>query len=83
MGGVVYRLKSRLVNSTGYMRGTVHLKYARSTLEERLDVCIVYSNERRTFCIFLVTVWKLFLASVLLTRFFYTSRKDFFYVRDN
>ena len=63
MGGVVYRLKSRLVNSTGYMRGTVHLKYARSTLEERLDVCIVYSNERRTFCIFLVTVRKLFLAS--------------------
>ena len=36
------------------MRGTVRLKYARSTLEERLDVSIVYSNERRTFCIFLV-----------------------------
>ena len=41
------------------------LKYARSTLEERLDVSIVYSNERCTFCIFLVTVRKLFLASTV------------------
>ena len=41
-------------------RYSTFIKYARSTLEERLDVIIVYSNERRTFCIFLVIVRNFF-----------------------
>ena len=38
----------------------VRLKYAGSTLEELLDMSVVYANVRRTFCVVLVTVRKLF-----------------------
>ena len=57
----MYRLKIETRNYTGCTRGTVRLKYAGSTLEELLDMSVVYANVRRTFCVVLVTVRKLFL----------------------
>ena len=62
MGGVLYRLKIETRKLYGlhvrYLK--VRLKYAGSMLEERIGVTVVYSNVRRTFCVFLVTVRKLF-----------------------